>query len=173
MSRINDALKHAQRTQKQAAPAPGTKMRGMLPVAPMPGSAIGWILPGVIGFLIVAASFLMGLALLTRTLTKTGNESRLAAAQPAVSAVVPVPISIPVPLSNAPPPPPRPSPPPPPPEPKLQGIVYATTRPWAIVDGQTVHVGDRLGEFQVKAISARDVILAKADGSRKRLGLAK
>jgi hypothetical protein len=55
----------------------------------------------------------------------------------------------------------------------LQGIVYATTRPWAIVDGQTVHVSDRLGEFRVKEISPHSVTLEKTDGSQKKLGLDK
>jgi hypothetical protein len=55
----------------------------------------------------------------------------------------------------------------------LQGIVYAATGAWAIVDGQTVHVGDRLGDFRVKEISPRNVTLEKADGSQKKLGLDK
>jgi hypothetical protein len=53
----------------------------------------------------------------------------------------------------------------------LQGIVYSPTRPWAIVNGQTVQVGDWLGEFRVKAISPYGVILEKTDGSQKKLGL--
>ncbi len=170
MSRINDALKRAQRAQKKNAPPPGPKMPGPLPVESRPGNVIGWILPGVIGFLIVAACLFIGLALLTRTVTKTSAEPRLSVAQP----VNPVAIPAPVPAPKAPPPPSPPSPPPPPPpEPKLQGIVYATTQPWAIVDGQTVHVGDRLGEFRVKEISQRSVTLEKADGSQKKLGLDK
>jgi hypothetical protein len=178
MSRINDALKRAQRAQKQPAPPPDTKMPRMLPVESRPGNAIRWILPGVIGFLIVAACLFIGLALLTRTVTKPGNEPRLLAAQSATPATVPVPISAPIPVTNAPPlqptpPAPPAKPPPPPPEPKLQGIVYATTRPWAIVDGRAIHVGDRLGEFRVKEISPRNVTLEKADGSQKQLGLDK
>jgi hypothetical protein len=176
MSRINDALKRAQRAQQKHPPPPGTKMPGLLPVASRPGSVIGWILPGVIGFLIVAACLFIGMALVTRTVTKTAGKPRLLAAQPANPAVVPAPAPAPAappPPASPQPSPPPPPPPPPPPEPKLQGIVYAATRPWAIVDGQTVHVGDRLGEFRVKAISPRDVTLEKADGSQKKLGLDK
>ena len=53
----------------------------------------------------------------------------------------------------------------------MQGIVYAAAQPWAIVDGKTVHVGDRFGEFRVKEISQSTVTLEKADGSQKKLGL--
>ena len=167
MSRINDALKRAQRAQQKTPPPPGTKMPGLLPVASRPGNVVGWLLPGVVGFLIVAACLFMGLALVTRPVTKNGGESTVLAAQLVNPVAVPAPIS----ASNAPPPSPPPSPPPP--EPKLQGIVYAPTRSWAIVDGKTVHVGDRLGEFRVKEISQRNVTLEKADGSQKKLGLDK
>ncbi len=174
MSRINDALKRAQRAQQKNPLSPGTKRPGLLPVQSRPGNVVGWILPGVIGFLIVAAFLFIGMALVTRTATKAADKPRLSAAQTATPAATPAP----VPASTAPPsptPPPRspPSPPPPAPEPKLQGIVYAATQSWAIVDGQTVHVGDRLGEFRVKEISQRNVTLEKADGSQKKLGLDK
>ena len=168
MSRINDALKRAQRAQQKHAPPPGAKMPRLLPVEPRPGNVIGWILPGVVGFLIVAACLFVGLALATRTVTKTSSQSRLVAAPSVPQVAAPAPIHAP-----SAPPPSLVSPPPPPPEPKLQGIVYTTTQPWAIVDGKTVHVGDQLGEFRVKEISQRSVTLEKADGSQKKLGLDK
>ena len=111
------------------------------------------------------------MALVTRTVTKTRREPRLTAAQPVNPAPIPVPNAPPPPPPTS--PPPTPPPPPPPPEPKLQGIVYTATQPWAIVDGKTVHVGDRLGEFRVKEISQHNVTLEKADGSQKKLGLDK
>ena len=177
MSRINDALKRAQRAQQKQPPPSGTNMPRLLPVESRPGSVIGWILPGAIGFLIVAACLFIGMALVTRTVTKAAGKPRLAAAQP----VTPVAVPAPIPAPQTPPPQPAPAtspapppkPPPPPPEPKLQGIVYAATGSWAIVDGKNVHVGDRLGEFQVKEISPRAVTLEKADGSQKKLGLDK
>ena len=49
--------------------------------------------------------------------------------------------------------------PPTPPEPKLQGILFAASRPWAIVNGKTVFVGDQIGEFRVTAISKDSVTL--------------
>jgi hypothetical protein len=142
-------------------------MPGLRPVESRPGNVIGWILPGVIGFLIVAACLFVGMALATRTVTKAAGKPRPSAAQP----VNPAPVSAPLPTPAAPPPPA--SPPPPPPEPKLQGIVYAATGSWAIVDGKTVHVGDRLGGFRVKEISRRNVTLERADGSQKKLRLDK
>jgi hypothetical protein len=166
MSRINDALKRAQRAQQKHPPAPGTKMPRLLPVESRPGSVIGWILPGVIGFLIVAACLFIGMALITRTVTKAAGKPGLSAAQQAPPTAIPAPASAPLPAPTTPPPPP-------PPEPKLQGIVCAATGAWAIVDGKTVLVGDRLGEYRVKEISQRNVTLEKADGSQKKLGLDK
>jgi hypothetical protein len=55
--------------------------------------------------------------------------------------------------------------------PKLQGIFYRPDRPEAIIDGKTVLVGDRVGEFRVLAISRDDVTLAGA-GQTNVLSLA-
>jgi len=178
MSRINDALKRAQRAQNKQPPVPEVRVPRLLPAESRPGNAIGWILPGVIGFLIVAACLLIGMALLTRTVTKSNSEPRLAAAELVKPEAVPMSVAV---LKTPPPQPASPAslalPPKPPslspPEPKLQGIVYAATQPWAIVDGQTVHVGDQLGAFRVKEISPRAVTLEKTDGSQKILGLDK
>jgi len=177
MSRINDALKRAQRAQKKQNPAPDMSVPRVPPVESRPGNAIGWILPGVIGFLIVAACLLIGMTLLTRTVTKAKNDPAppLVSAKPAV-------VTASIPVTEATPRPPTSSasqalplkpPPAPPPEPKLQGIVYGAAKRWAIVNGQTVHIGDQFGEFRVKDISPGSVTLVKADGSQKKLGLDK
>ena len=175
MSRINDALRRARQAQRKTTPPALTPLP---PVAPKPGNVVGWLLPGVIIFLIVAAFLSIGLALATRTAIKAASQPGILAAQevnrvvtPAADPTPPAPSAPPVPApapSSAPPPKP-----PKPPEPKLQGIVYATTRPWAIVDGQTVRVGDRLGEYRVKAISPRDITLEQPDGLQKKLSLNK
>jgi hypothetical protein len=176
MSLINDALKRARQAQ-QGKPPPGTPP--LQPVESTSGTVVGRILPAVIIFLLVAACFFLWLALARRSVTKIAPEPGILVTQPAAS--------IPIPASNAPPvfkanPPGTNAPatntaalppPSPPPEPKLQGIVYTPAQPWAIVDGKTVHVGDRLGEFRVKEISPRNVTLEKADGSQKKLGLDK
>ena len=182
MSRINDALKRAQRAQRINPPPPGANRPRLLPAAAKPGNAIRWILPGLIGFLIVAACLFIGMAFVARTVTKAAGRPQHSAATPLsptpTSAPVPAPATPPAPppqASSTPAPPPSPPPPlsPTPPEPKLQGIVLGTSRPWAIVDGQTVHVGDRLGEFRVKDIAPRNITLEKTDGSQKKLGLDK
>jgi hypothetical protein len=172
MSRINDALKRASRAQQKNPPP---SLPRLLPVESRPGSVIGWILPGVVGFLIIAACLFTGLALATRTVTTAAGESKSWAAQPVRPVATPAPDRVPSPIPVTRPAPasmaPSSPPPAPPPEPRLQGIVFAPTRPWAIVNGKTVRVGDWLGEFRVKAISPRGVVLEKADGSQKKLGL--
>lgn len=52
--------------------------------------------------------------------------------------------------------------PPKPTKPKLQGIYYNPTRPSAVVNGRTLYVGDRVGEFHVREITKDAVTLASA-----------
>lgn len=49
-----------------------------------------------------------------------------------------------------------------PPPPKLQGIVFNPKRPSALIDGRTVFLGDRFGQFRVIAITPQTVTLAGA-----------
>jgi hypothetical protein len=60
-----------------------------------------------------------------------------------------------------------------PPKIRLQGIVYDPVRPGAIVNGQTVYVGSRVGELRVKAILKDTVTLEAADGTQQKLVLGK
>ncbi|HVV02115.1 MAG TPA: hypothetical protein VHH88_12180 [Verrucomicrobiae bacterium] len=55
---------------------------------------------------------------------------------------------------------------PPPPEPRLQAIVYNPARPSAIVDGQTLFVGDKLGKFTVAAIDQQSATLVSSNGNK-------
>ena len=57
--------------------------------------------------------------------------------------------------------------------PKVQGIIFNAVSPLAIVNGQTVNVGDRVGDFQVKQISKSSVIFQSPDGSQKTLEIGK
>jgi len=168
MSNINDALKRTQQAQTKTSTMPDSKMPGMPPVNSRPDRATSWILPVMVSFLLVAAGLFIGLALLTHTSNKMVVQARprttptaksgVASApgpKPAAAAQATTPASIAAPAL------------------KLQGIVYATTRPWAIVDGQTLHVGDPLGEYRVQAIAPDSVTLEKADGSREKLSLDK
>jgi len=46
--------------------------------------------------------------------------------------------------------------------PKLQGILYRSDRPSALLNGKTVFVGSRSGEFQVVAITQESVTVVRA-----------
>jgi hypothetical protein len=61
----------------------------------------------------------------------------------------------------------------PPPKFRLQGIVYDPVRPGAIVNGQTVYVGSRVGELRVKDILKDTITLEAADGTQQKLILDK
>lgn len=58
-----------------------------------------------------------------------------------------------------------------PPSLKLQAIVYHPTRPSAMINGRTLFVGDRVGEWRVASISADSATLSNPTG-RKVLNLA-
>jgi hypothetical protein len=152
MSLINDALKRARQSQANPPPAGGPPLR---PVEPAKNSSQAWLLPAIIIFLIVVACFFIGLAMANRTVTKIVNapESDVTSTPPVeeVSAPEPRPVVEPA-VSNEPPPI------------KVQGIAYDPAKPWAIVNGKTVFVGDPVGEFRVKAISKYTVTLTGADG---------
>jgi hypothetical protein len=158
MSLINDALKRARKNQ--GGPPPG-----MPPLRPVESgeedNRVEWILPAVIIFLIVTACFCIGLAAARHTAAKIMNAPEPAATQQVES--------VPVPILKA---PTNTGPQIPAVEPiKVQGIVYDPVRPWAIVDGKTVFIGDSVREFRVKQISKNAVTLEAADGSQQKLGL--
>jgi type II secretory pathway component PulC len=54
---------------------------------------------------------------------------------------------------------------------RLNGIIYTIPRPLAIVNGQTVYVGDQLGGATVVGIDRTEVTL-QINGQRKNLRLA-
>jgi hypothetical protein len=57
---------------------------------------------------------------------------------------------------------------------KLQGVVFNAKRPWAIVDGKTVSIGDRVsGGYRVKEITANTITLEHTNGSLRTLFLGK
>jgi hypothetical protein len=155
MSLINDALKQARQSQQ---PNPPSGLPPMRPIAPAPRGAADWILPLAVVALVVAAAFFIGLSLARRT-TPVAKVPEISAVKPAV----PVPVVAPA-VSNV-------VAVVPPPLPKLQGIVYGE-KSWAIVDGQTVYVGDSVGNFRVKEISPNSITLESPDGSEKKLVLS-
>ena len=46
--------------------------------------------------------------------------------------------------------------------PKLQVIVYSPTRPSAMINGKTLFLGDKIGDFRVRAIDQESVVLVGA-----------
>jgi hypothetical protein len=168
MSLINDALKRARRTPPKRTrkstltplPAGGPPPR---PAGRKNNSSPDWFLPVIIIFLIVVACFFIGLAMASHTVTKIVNapEPGVSATQSVVEASAPEPkpmVVEPV-VSNEPPPL------------KVQGIAFDPSKPWAIINGKTVFIGDPVGEFRVKAISKYTVTLAGADGKEKTVTL--
>ena len=165
MSLINDALKRA-RQQQEGTPAKSpAKMPAILPAnAPAERGVESWLLPVIIIFLIVAACFLIGLAFAHRTVTQPVVE-----VPPASADVSPVTSPQPVAVAAAAPASPSPetntvTADPPADLPKLQGVFYDPTYPAAIVGGKTVHVGDAVGSYRVKAISQFTLTFTDAKG---------
>jgi hypothetical protein len=168
MSLINDALKRARDAQRNDPPS------GAPPLPPVESPArggIGWILVAVVVLLLAAAGVFLGPSFfghkappVMTTETPVTPASSPAKAPPA--RVIPPP-----PATNS-----NPSNPPPraivaEQWPKVQGIIFNAARPLAIVNGQTVSAGDRVGDVQVKQILKDSVIFQQPDGSQKTLGI--
>ena len=137
MSLINDALKQAKQSQPQNPPS-----------TPPP------LAPVMIILLLAAAGIFIGLSLARHASPIAGAQPVAATQQvETATAVLPV-VTNPPPATNA-----VAVVPPKPPEPKLQGILYAATRPCAIVSGKTVFIGDQVGKLRVAAITEDSVTL--------------
>jgi len=145
MSLINDALKQTKQSQPQYPPANPPSFR---PVESAPSGGGTWLGPVVIILLLAAAGTYVGLSLSKHTLP-VAAASRVAAAVASLEKLhLPAPATNTVEAASA-----RL------PEPRLQGILLATTRPCAIVDGKTVYVGDWVGRLRIVAISRSSVTL--------------
>jgi hypothetical protein len=145
MSLINDALKQTKQSQPQYPPANPPSFR---PVESAPSGGGTWLGPVVIILLLAAAGTFVGLYLSKHALP-------VAAASKVVSAVASLPkLHLTTPATNtvAAASSQRP-------EPRLQGILLATTRPCAIVNGKTVFVGDWVDGLRIIAISKSAVTL--------------
>lgn len=166
MSLINDALKQAQKAPPINTPPP------LMPPAQLQAPRNpAWLWPVVI-LLVVAAASSIGWALarrngaatppvapvpppVARSVAPQATQQMAVASEPVVK---PQPTNVPPPVK-------------PPGMPKLQGIDYSHTDPSAIVDGKTVHPGDRLHEYRVKAISKDTVTLVGPDNKELKLGI--
>jgi hypothetical protein len=165
MSLINDALKQARRSQQNNPP---TGQPPLAPVESVSRGGMNWLLLVAIVLLLAVAGFFIGLSLSKHTPPPPpATTPELAPIQQVESVSNSTPVATNAPSdSNA----VAAVPPPPPPEPKLQGILFDPTRPCAIVDGATVFVGDRAGEFRVTAIS-KDKVTLKSGTEIKVLSL--
>ncbi|HUB86917.1 MAG TPA: hypothetical protein VMB22_03425 [Verrucomicrobiae bacterium] len=181
MSLINDALKRARDSQQKSPPSGVTPL---MPAELPPGNTSGfnWILVAAVFLLMIVACFFISLAMAKRTMEKT------AAVPVAIAPAVTVPEMVApeapaVPLVETKPVKPAVATVPPLPAKtstvvsvvvapvKVQGIMYGSSQPWAIVNGKTVYVGDRVEDFQVKAISKNTVTLTGSDGTDEVLQL--
>jgi hypothetical protein len=158
MSLINDALKQARKAPPRNLPAALPPLR---PAADHSSLVPPWLWPSVAILLVVAAIFFIGWTAAHRSV-QAGVTTPLPASAP----VVTLPPPAPKPPAAEPPPPLNP-----PAAPKLQGIFYSPTAPSAIVDGKSVHLGDPVGEYHVKAISKFTVTLIGPDKKEIQIGL--
>ena len=167
MSLINDALKRARDTQQTGPPSGAPPLP---PVEPPARGGNSWILALAAVLFLAAAGLFIGMALF-----QTKTPPAAVAQAPKVSApqtVASVPVSAPA--SNVLSAPPGASTQPaavPELWPKVQGIIYNAANPEAIVNGKTVGVGDRVGNFSVKQILKDGVIFQRPDGSEKKLAI--
>jgi hypothetical protein len=184
MSLINDALKRAKESQKNETPAVATPMP---PVENRPPErTFSWLMPAVIILLVATAFLFIGLAVarhnhpiappVTAAVTTPPVAAPIAPVAPVAPApkppvietLAPAPVTnLPVveaPVTNTPAPPAETITAAPQPEapkiPKIQGIAYDPQNAWAIVNGQTVYVGDEVDGFRVLDISRKAVTLA-------------
>lgn len=182
MSRINDALKQAQKNQPQPVPSPAPppiRMQPLPPVAAAPAARRTWTVPALVIALIVASIVIIGLA----STRHAGSQLVAAPVQPAVAQPVaeptpptpasssPVAAAAPAPVVKPVAAPEPPMPVNPPDAPRLQGIFYSPNSPSAIVDGQMVRPGDRLHQYRVRQINKTTVILVGSDGKAIQLNM--
>ena len=168
MSLINDALKRARETQRNNPPS------GAPPLPPVESPARGsaaWILAAAAILFLAAVGLFLGPALFGHQAAPVATTRAPEISAPSPSTPTSAPMAVPV------------TPPPaaitnPPAAvvaaesfPKVQGIIFNAARPLAIVSGQTVGVGDRVGNYQVKQILKTSVVFQRPDGSQKTLGI--
>jgi hypothetical protein len=153
MSMINDALKRAKESQRKNNPSGGAPLR---PIEVREEERnYNWILPAIIVLLIVVAVFFIALSVST-------HKVKAIIAAPEISTTQQV---EPAPVTATPVPPPGVIGPAAiindvPKQVRVQGIFYDPVRPWAIVGGKTVYVGDDVDGMRVAEILRNSITLA-------------
>jgi hypothetical protein len=161
MSQINEALKRAKKSQKPQAPNLPPSLPSLPPVEPESRGSAGWVLLVVI--LVVIGCFFIVLALVPhKPLPQTDPVPPAHVTIPAMPQPIPAQTNIAI-------APPKPTPP----ALRLQGILMGSGQPQAIVNGQTVFVGDVVNGFRIQLISQYNVSFIAPDGTEKTLTLGK
>jgi hypothetical protein len=160
MSLINDALKQARKAPPRNPPS---ALPPLQPVADESSPVLAWLLPAIVILLIVAAIFFIGWAVAHHTVRTIVATPDAAATQPVAAVALPVATPRPV----EPPPPPLN----PPDAPKLQAIFFLPKDLSAIIDGKTVRIGDKVGQYRVKTISKGSVTLVGPDKKEIKIGM--
>jgi hypothetical protein len=157
MSMINDALKRAQESQGQNPPSGAPPLP---PVESKSGGGPAWI------FILVAILVIAGGVFFAM---KHFSHTPLPPPPPPMTNV-PALVAPPV-VTN---PPPTNAPVAEEPWPKVQGILFDSANPMAIVDRKTVKIGDRIRDgMQVKAIARDSVTLQQTNGLLKEIKVGK
>jgi len=183
MSLINDAIKRAQDAPGKNPPPPPLPP---LPPAEPESEGPNWFLIGLIVLLVINAAVFIHLAFSHKPKSQddqlpVSDEPPAAVSAPAAPTPAPTPAPPPTVVAAAPAPEPQEIPatnpavvetniaaaavPAAPSQLKVQGIIFAQPRPWAIVSGKTVFVGDRVRDCRVTAISKTTVTLQDSEGS--------
>lgn len=161
MSLINDALKRAKQSQQQqretAAPTPA-----LPPVAVASRGGLPWLFPVAVILLVAVVCFFIACAFFVaqKPVTQTALVPQKAPIAPVVQKAPPPPQTVAV-----------VAPKPAPPALKVQGIFYNNAQWQAIVNGQSVLVGDSVNGFRVKLISKNEVSFVAPDGTEKTMTL--
>ena len=180
MSLINDALKRAQEAQRPDRPSSVSSIR-IIEAQPEKSPLTGRILVVIIFLLLAAAFAFFGLALTGRLAKKKMADAQVSAPRPAATpapsapvtaqpvapaAVVAAPVQpAPAKVATVPAPAPVPALPPLvlPEDLHVQGLAYDPVRPWAIVSGKMVYVGDVVKGVRVMTIT-RDCVVFGNNG---------
>ena len=161
MSLINDALKRAKQSQPpQPPPPPGSPLP---PVEAVPRGGMSWFFPVAIFLLVAVACFFIAFAFFisrkpVAPITTAPQNAPVAAVVLPKTPASPVATQVVAAVTNK-------------PMLKVQGIFFSDAKWEAIVNGQSVFVGDRVNGFRVKLISRNDVSFIAPDGTEKTLVL--
>ncbi len=157
MSLINDALKQARKNPPPTAPV------ALPPLPPVIENARPknfWLMPVLIIGLMIFAAGLIGWGIFhnhTTAIPAPEMQPVAPVAAPPVVATPPAPEPVVIDLSTL---------------PTLQGILYSPSAPLAIIEGKTVGVGDKFGEYRVKEITKTTATIVGADGKPVRLTMS-